>query len=211
MELEKTDQEQVEELQKWWRENRLALVGGLVLGIGALVGWEQWQDSRGESAMAASQSYTAVERAAQGEDAEAAQAAMRELEQAHPGSVYLVHGYSALAAQAAQAEDWPAAVEALQQALDSGPDGELRGLLRLRLARAQWAAEQPDAARATLQASLPAAFEAQARELAGDIAWAQGDREAARSDWEAAAEAAADGPRAAQIRRKLDRFGTEAS
>ena len=36
MELEKTDQEQVEELQKWWRENRLALVGGLVLGIGAL-------------------------------------------------------------------------------------------------------------------------------------------------------------------------------
>ena len=120
MELEKTDQEQVEELQKWWRENRLALVGGLVLGIGALVGWEQWQDSRGESAMAASQSYTAVERAAQGEDAEAAQAAMRELEQAHPGSVYLVHGYSALAAQAAQAEDWPAAVEALQQALAVG-------------------------------------------------------------------------------------------
>ena len=54
MELEKTDQEQVEELQKWWQENRLAIVVGLVVGIGGLVGWEQWQKASLKESMAAS-------------------------------------------------------------------------------------------------------------------------------------------------------------
>ena len=38
MEFEKSDQEQVEALQKWWKENWLSLLGGLVLGLGGILG-----------------------------------------------------------------------------------------------------------------------------------------------------------------------------
>ena len=38
-----TEEEQVEQLKKWWKENGLSIVGGVVVGLALVFGWRSWQ------------------------------------------------------------------------------------------------------------------------------------------------------------------------
>ena len=60
MEFEKSDQEQVEALQKWWKENWLSLLGGLVLGLGGILGWQYYGDYSDAQAATASTRYESI-------------------------------------------------------------------------------------------------------------------------------------------------------
>lgn len=44
MELYETEEQQVEALQKWWKENGTSALIGLGIGIAAIVGWNYWLD-----------------------------------------------------------------------------------------------------------------------------------------------------------------------
>lgn len=207
MELEKTDQEQVEELQKWWHENRLAVILGLVIGIGGLVGWEQWQKSSVNRDMAASAAYDTVQAAVASGDSAAADEALAQLQESFAGSAYLVDALSQRAALAAEKGDWEGAVQNLTAALDSGPDKAMADLLRLRLARAQWAAGASDSALQTLDTEFADSYTALALELRGDIELDRGDEEAARQAWQRALPALTGTPAAQVISNKLSRLG----
>lgn len=207
MELEKTDQEQVEELQKWWHENRLALITGLVVGIGALVGWEQWQKSQIDSSMNASSVYDEVKRAVDAGNAERADVALGRLQKEHSGSSYVVDALATRAALAAKDNKWTEAVSLIQQALDSGPEPAMAGLLKLRLARAYWGAEQTDKAIAVLDSDIPETYAASAYELRGDIEMARGNTDAARTAWEQALPSLTGTPAAGVVNEKLARVG----
>ncbi|MBQ4797252.1 tetratricopeptide repeat protein, partial [Pectobacterium versatile] len=54
MEVYSTENEQVEAIRRFFIENGKALAIGVVLGIGALVGWRFWQNHQESNAMAAS-------------------------------------------------------------------------------------------------------------------------------------------------------------
>ena len=60
MEVYTTENEQVDALRRFLAENGKALVVGVVLGVGALVGWRFWQSHQNDSVMAASSSYQQV-------------------------------------------------------------------------------------------------------------------------------------------------------
>ncbi|MEN8720644.1 MAG: tetratricopeptide repeat protein [Oceanococcaceae bacterium] len=207
MELEKTDQEQVEQLQQWWRENRLALIVGLAVGIGGLVGWEQWQRSSESRSMQASVMFEDVSRAVAVENADRADTALAALQEAYPGSVYVVEALAMRAALAAKSDDWAAAEEYLQQALNSGPEPVLAGMLRLRLARAQWAGGNAENALSTLDKAIPEAYSGSREELRGDIEYARGNLEAARAAWEKALPMLAGSPAVDALNAKLARVG----
>ncbi len=207
MELEKTDQEQVEELQKWWHENRLALITGLVVGIGALVGWEQWQKAQINNHMDASIVYEEVKRAVDSDKPDRADAALSRLQKEHAGSSYVVDALAARAALAAKNDQWPVAVDLLQQALDSGPESAMAGLIKVRLARAYWGAGQIDDALAVLASDIPENFAGSAYELRGDIEMARGNVDAARTAWEQALPSLAGSPAASAVSEKLSRVG----
>ena len=53
-----TDNESEELLRRWWSENWLWLVGGIVIGLGGLAGWQYWQKSRLQSAEQDEAAYT---------------------------------------------------------------------------------------------------------------------------------------------------------
>lgn len=207
MELEKTDQEQVEELQKWWHENRLALITGLVVGIGALVGWEQWQKSQLESNMNASAMFEEVKRAVDSGNAERADSALERLQKEYAGSSYVVDALATRAALAAKNDQWSDAATLLQEALDSGPQAAIAGLLKVRLARAHWGAGDSDKAVAVLESDIPESFAASADELLGDIEMARGNTDAARAAWERALPRLAGTPAAGAVNEKLARVG----
>jgi predicted negative regulator of RcsB-dependent stress response len=57
MELYETEEQQVEALQKWWKENSTSALIGLGIGISAILGWNYWQDYQKEQMGKASAVY----------------------------------------------------------------------------------------------------------------------------------------------------------
>lgn len=57
MELYETEEQQVEALQKWWKENATSAMIGLGIGIAAILGWNYWQDYQKEQMGKASAVY----------------------------------------------------------------------------------------------------------------------------------------------------------
>ncbi|MDD5754939.1 MAG: tetratricopeptide repeat protein, partial [Methylococcales bacterium] len=57
MELYETEEQQVEALQKWWKENGTAAMVGLGIAIAAILGWNYWLDYKKEQTGKASAVY----------------------------------------------------------------------------------------------------------------------------------------------------------
>ena len=57
MEIYTTEEEQVEALKKWWRENGKAVIAGFIIGFGAIFGWREWQAHVTEEAQKASRQF----------------------------------------------------------------------------------------------------------------------------------------------------------
>lgn len=57
MEIYETEEQRVEALQKWWKENATSTMVGLGIGIAAILGWNYWQDHQKEQMGKASAVY----------------------------------------------------------------------------------------------------------------------------------------------------------
>lgn len=204
MELEQTDQEQVEVLQQWWRDNWLSLLGGLVVGLGGILGWQYYGEYSAEQAADASVQFEQVKTQLASDQRDEAQASLQQLSAAHGNSPYVAQAQLALAQSFAEADQWTQAQSALQSVLDHSDDPAVTGLARLRLARAQWAQGDADAALASLNQNHSSAYAGLYAELMGDIARSQGDTEAARSHWQTALTAQPQVVDPQSIQQKLD-------
>ncbi|AGH45899.1 TPR-like domain-containing protein [Paraglaciecola psychrophila 170] len=49
MEQYETEEQQVEAIKRFWKENGLSLVIGALLGLGGLLGWRYYNDSQIEA------------------------------------------------------------------------------------------------------------------------------------------------------------------
>lgn len=204
MELEQSDQEQVEVLQQWWRDNWLSLLGGLVVGLGGILGWQYYGEYKADQAANASNQYEAIKTQLSTEKLTEAQATLGDLQAAHAKSPYIAQAQLAIAQFQAEADEWAAAATSLQQVSSSTKDPAILGLAKLRLARAQWAQGQADAAMSTLGAAESGAYAGLYAELKGDIALSSGDKDAAREHWQAALQAEPQVVDPNLIQRKLD-------
>ncbi|NBC22882.1 MAG: tetratricopeptide repeat protein, partial [Gammaproteobacteria bacterium] len=76
---DQSEKETVEAIRNWWQENGKFIIAGIVLGVGGLVGWNQWQAHEAEQAESASAVFEklidAVERGSE-YDAKAAAATL---------------------------------------------------------------------------------------------------------------------------------------
>ncbi|MGB1221532.1 MAG: tetratricopeptide repeat protein, partial [Alcanivoracaceae bacterium] len=52
-----SEEEQIERLQSWWRENGTSLVAAIVVAVAAVVGWRHYQELERTEAAAASSVY----------------------------------------------------------------------------------------------------------------------------------------------------------
>lgn len=200
------DEAQVEQLRRWWRENWMALAGGLVLGLAGILGWEAWQDARTAKAEKASRAYEDLKRVPV-DRRERADELWQQLSTAYAGTPYAAQAGLLLASHAAARQDWADARVKLEWVREHTDDPGLKKLAALRLARVLWQQEQPDAALKLLDIADDDPFAALYLELRGDIQFAKGDREGARAAYEKALKV---GPPAAGrdgLQRKLDDLG----
>jgi predicted negative regulator of RcsB-dependent stress response len=186
------DEEDLERLKSWWKENWVALVGGLVIGFGAIGGWEGykvWRDGRNETA---SQMYEEMRKHLDGGKAQEAGAIVDRLKSEYARTPYAAIAALAAAQSAVQAGQYDAAGAHLGWVVANARDEGLAQVARLRQARVLLAQDKPDEALAAL-GDDPGSFASLAEELRGDIQLAKGDRKAARSAYEKALAAAESG------------------
>lgn len=177
------DEEQVEALKKWWRENWKALAAGLVIGVGGIVGWEGWKTHQVESAAEASRLYEELGDALEADAIEQADALAGQLKLDHADSPYAAQGALAMARHLVEHGELAAADERLNWVITRSGDDGLRRIARLRRARVLWSQDKVSDALKLLQTEDVGEFRALYAELRGDIRLASGEREQALSDY----------------------------
>ncbi|MGL6382948.1 YfgM family protein [Aeromonas caviae] len=187
MEVYTTEEQQVEVIKNWWKENGTSVIAGTVIGLVGLFGWRYYNEHQQTTQEAASQAYNEMSaQLAKGDAAGFEQA--QSFISAHKGDSYAELAALQLAAAAVKADKLDLAVEQLTQVATSG-DESIRPIAALRLARVLNDQGKADEALAQLGKINNDAFKAQVAEVRGDILQKQGKSEEARDAYQAAADA----------------------
>jgi predicted negative regulator of RcsB-dependent stress response len=180
-----TDQERVELLREWWKENGWFFLGGIALFGAIWFGWNQYQGYRLRENDAAAALYEDAKKAADGNDIASLDKLLAELRSEHASSPYADQaGLLAASKQLVSAPD--RAAESLRYVMEHTKDVELAMIARLRLARVLAYREQYDEALKVLDVQDPGQFAGRLNEVKGDVAFAQGRVDDARAAYLAA-------------------------
>ncbi|GFE87432.1 YfgM family protein [Steroidobacter agaridevorans] len=190
-----TDRDQEEALRNWWRENWTWILGGIVLGLVLLGGWQYWKVHTANQAAAAAKVYEDFRGALDKKDVEAANRALSSLAADHAKSPYTQQARLLLARKHVEDGRFDEALPLLRSVADESADAELAWVARLRVARVLIQQGKHDEALSLLDPEKAGAFAAQVREIRGDAQVAKGNVEGARAEYAAALAANID-PRA---------------
>jgi predicted negative regulator of RcsB-dependent stress response len=207
-----TEDEQVEAIKKWWKENGKSVIGGVIIGVAVLYGGKMWFEQRNQHIENASAEYEAmIQDLNQDKKNEAADRGAAILGQ-YANTTYGELAALAMAKIKVDENDLVAAKSHLQWALDHAKQDEIKRIARLRLARVLHAEGKEDEALQLLNIAAADKFAAAYDELKGDIYVAKGDVEQARTHYDLALQSLEPTSRVRRyIEMKLDELGQPAS
>ncbi|HHG3602016.1 TPA: YfgM family protein [Vibrio parahaemolyticus] len=200
MELYDTEEQQVEAIKDWWKENGKAVIIGAVVGLGGLFGWRYYQDTVIQASETASQSYTTAMNTLQEKGVDA-QSDVQAFIESNEVKEYSVLAALQLAKAQVEAKDFAAALEQFKWAQSNTKDAALSPLISYRIARIETEMGNFDAANTELGKVTDTAWAGRIAELRGDIALRQGDKDAAYAAYTEAQQAADASP---TLQMKLD-------
>ena len=189
-----TDDERVEDLKKWWKENGTSIIAGIVLGVIAIFGWQYWGSHRNVQAEKASLAYDAFVVAAEQPDAGQARQRGQALLADFPNSAYAALAALRLAKLEVDGGDTAAAIQQLEWVIGNARLDEFKDIARLRLARVLLAAGRPADAEKLMDRVATPSLTAEREELKGDVHLAGNDPAGARTAYTAALAAGGDNP-----------------
>ncbi len=183
-----SDEEQVEALKAWWKENGKATIAGIVLGLGGLLGWQAWTQHQTTTAEQASIQYQQLMMALDtGANASAAKQAELLISK-YEKSSYAQFAALNIARQHLKQGDSAAAQKQLAWVLEKSSEPAVKQVARLRLARIKLSEGDVAGAARLVDEAPRDAFAGEFAQLRGDIALANSDKEAARKAYRAALE-----------------------
>lgn len=168
------EEEQVQALKEWWKENGRAVIAGLVIGVAVIGGyryWTNWQKSQAEQA---SMLYARVITAAANRDQQLASVDGQKIIEGYSGTPYAALTSLVLASLAVEKQDYAAAVAQLQWVLDNSGNDGFQYVARLRLARIMAAQGKVDDALNMLNKTDIPGFASLYNEARGDFFAQQG-------------------------------------
>lgn len=181
-----TDQQQAEKVKGWLRENGLFLVAGVVLGLGALFGWNQWNRYQERQAEEASAVYETFLQAVRADRLDRAEEGMTRLATDFSSSPYTDQGRLIMARLYLDQSKTDKAAEYLQKVASTAVSAEFRSIASLRLARVLVLQQKYDAALKALAEPGSKAFATAYHDVRGDVYYAMGKSAEARSEYEQA-------------------------
>ena len=202
MEIYQSEEQQVEAIKGYWEKNGNFIIAGVILGFAGFIGFNLYQEDILEKELLLSDNYQAlVEKSAT--DKEAFGADGEAFINTNSESSYAALMALSLAKNAATHKDWSKVQEQLNLAIEKAPTAGVKAIASVRLARVQVQLEQYTQALATLAEPLPDSFTAAVEEIKGDTYVLQGNKDLARSAYQAAI-AADGGATNSTLQMKLD-------
>ncbi len=188
MEIYSNDEQQVEALQRFLKENGLAIAAGLLIGFAGLYGFRYYQQNQLEQLEAQSAAYSQLLEESQKPDAdkEAWLVSAKKFVDDNQSSSYAALTALLSAKEAVLKKDFAMAETQLRWVVTNSKEAEVVALARLRLARVEAEQAKYKEALATLEVTMPAAFTAQQHELKGDVWLKSGDEVKAKAAYKAA-------------------------
>ena len=163
----RSEEEQLDAVKRWWKENGMSLIAGAVLAAAGVFGWNAWQNYQQGQSEAASMRYQQLVNMTAGNELEDDQLASAremvvELTDEHGDTLYAELALLLDARLAVQQGDLEGARTALESAAESSRR-YVQSLAWLRLARVELADGNPTQAHALLDEPISDALAAQRR------------------------------------------------
>ena len=194
-----TDEEQLENLKRWWKDNGLFTVLAVVLCVGGYFGWDYWKANKQQQMEAASVLYQQMMEVAIVEPGQRANDTQHrlvnelavQLKDNFRDSQYARYGALLVAKFAVEKNDLDTAADQLQWALDDADEG-LSLVIKLRLAKVEASRDNIDLALSMLNGVDAKTMASAYAEARGDFHLMKGEKTAAYDAYEQAVALATD-------------------
>ena len=186
-----SDEEKAEELKRWWSENGKSIIGGIVVGLGLVFGWQGWNEyQRSQSEMATAE-YDRFQLSLMQSDLDAAQVQASKITADYSATAYDYFVALDLAKALVAKKDYQSARKQLELAIAAADDEGLKLVAEARMARLLVAMNETDTARGLVSNAQGTPFAGEFAHIDGDIAIAAGDTAAAGVAYQQALETGA--------------------
>ncbi|MEM7026745.1 MAG: tetratricopeptide repeat protein [Pseudomonadota bacterium] len=182
----KTEEEQVEAIKAWWKENGMSIVAGITIGLVAIFGWRGYNQHKITQAYEASSLYEQMILSARNNDVENSRVYADRIIADHETSMYGIFAKLMLAKLEAENNQLEQAVANLEWVIGNTDEPQVTHIATLRLARLYIDQEQLESAKSLLNKANQGEFIAQYEELKGDVFLKQGDINSARQAYQKA-------------------------
>ncbi|MCC8367305.1 tetratricopeptide repeat protein [Xenorhabdus sp. PB61.4] len=178
MEVYTTETEQVDAIKRFFVNNGKYIAVGLVLGIGAIVGWRYWQSHQTNQLQDTATAFEQMNQSLASGSKEGISAAEKFANETN--NIYGVMADMELAKHVADKNDLAQAEKYLLTASGKAKDQDIQALSDIRLARIQLAEDKTDAALKTLEQVKSKGWQVITEDIRGDILAKKGDIAGAR-------------------------------
>ncbi len=209
-----TEEEQVDVIKKWWKDNGTSIVVAIGVAVAAIFGYNHWNTQKKLQAESTSAEYFIVQEMLENEKENDVGAIKRanELVAKNDSSILSMFVSLSLAKKYVDKEDYKSAEKHLNTALTLTQDGVVKPVIKFRLAQVNYAKGEFDKALSNLDAKAPKAYLVMIEELRGDVYYAKGDHEKAKQIYQAAYDSLEDNARNEKtLKTKLEDLGGKTS
>ena len=186
--LDLQEQEQIDAIKAWWKDNGNSILAAVLVAVVAFGGWRGWQSHQKNQAAEAATLYAEFTKQLDSNDAKRVNDAAAAVMSKYADSAYAARA-ALLAAQVNEfSKDVPHAKTQLQWVIDHADEAALKDVARLRMAAILLDEKSYDAAMTLLNAAHPDSFSGLYSDLKGDVLNAQGKTDEARTAYKLAFE-----------------------
>ncbi len=183
MDTYQTEEQQVEALKDWWKENSRSIIIGIVVGVSAIMGWKAWQGQIQTQAEQASNIYQQILVANDKKESAAVTKLSEQLIEGYADTAYAEYATLFLVKQAVLAGETGAAQTELKALVSKSKQADVVHLARVRLAQIMLDDNNPAGVIQLLSPIDSGSFSPLYDELLGDAYVILGETEKARQSY----------------------------
>lgn len=181
-----TEEQQVEQLKEWWKDNGTPLIVGAALGLSGFFGWKFYSEKQVAYQVAASDLYLTVTEELEKDDKTQLIDNANAVKANFPDSTYSILSAFQLAKIAVAKKDLEAAASELNWVISNQPNNELTAVAKIRLARILIAQQKPEQALSQLSFDSDSGYFEVAALIKGNALMALGKKAEALEAYKAA-------------------------
>lgn len=188
MSFDLEEQEKIDELKAWWKQNGSTVLLAIAVFATVLAGMQGWRYYQKSQQQQAVQVFEAVQNGVRGKDAKRVRDAAGQLIEKYPGTPYATRAALLVAGVNHELGDAKSAKAQLQWVIEHAKEDGARDMARLRLAGILLDDKSYAEAMKLLEAQHQKSFDGLFADLKGDVLAAQGKMADARTAYQAALE-----------------------